>query len=301
MGEKTRGGDPIRDRMAATQRVSLRVLLLSLLPLAACLRQCTALPSRSSLLRPRPLRMAAPAYTAFPAVVTASAALSDNGASRLLRLRVASDAGEDAEAAAREYEPGHVLAVEMPAGSEVRLKGPYTVTRADHATGSVDVVYRVIQGESTALTDEHASTGVRKSALFERCAPGDAAAFGGKFKVPILRGVRSEHVKHVILVSTGVGVGPMIGFVEQCKRMWADPEHHPDAQPGVHGSVCAGVSITLFAGYRECADQVCTSLMSCMHSAHVVHTATQGEHAKACGRALLRMLIEGDASLAGVR
>lgn len=114
-----------------------------------------------------------------------------------------------------EYEPGHVLALEMEApqhgSSDVDsktsedakqnggwMRGPYTVSRSTDK--SIDILVKVV-GE--------------KSRLFSIATPGTPLQFGGKFKVPILEGIDVDTTKRVVLISTGVGVGPCVGAIEK--------------------------------------------------------------------------------------
>ena len=106
-----------------------------------------------------------------------------------------------------DYQPGHVLALEMEDTSgdlndDAKknggwMRGPYTVSRATDK--SLDVMVRVVG---------------KKSKAFSEAAPGTPVRFGGKFKVPILEGVQKEEVQKVVLVSTGVGIGPCVGAIE---------------------------------------------------------------------------------------
>mmetsp|Transcript_18303 Transcript_18303/g.52844 ORF Transcript_18303/g.52844 Transcript_18303/m.52844 type:complete len:333 (-) Transcript_18303:79-1077(-) len=114
------------------------------------------------------------------------------------------------------YEPGHVLALEIEGDVDVNdikpdaknakdmknnggwMRGPYTISRASEK--SFDVLVKVV-GE--------------KSKRFARATPGTPLKFGGKFKVPILEGINFESTKRVVLISTGVGVGPCIGAIEK--------------------------------------------------------------------------------------
>lgn len=95
-----------------------------------------------------------------------------------------------------DYSPGHVIALEVLEGDEW-LRGPYTLSRADSTT--FDVTYRVVGKKSQLMSSLEAGKDVR---------------FGGKFKVPIAEGIQAEGLERVVLISTGVGVGPMIGFAE---------------------------------------------------------------------------------------
>jgi len=185
------------------------------------------------------LGMAAPQYSAQAAAVVSSRPVSPNGASWLISLRALEHEID--------YQPGHVLAVEVtPQGHEKTLKGPYTVTRSDTDQRTVDVIYRVIVDPPASDSADHVESGpMRKTAAFKALREGDEnVSFGGKFKVPILEGI-SKDAKHVVLVTSGAGVGPCIGFVEQCVAAWAA------------GDEIAAPSVSLFAGYRNVGDIIC--------------------------------------------
>ncbi|CAM9339426.1 unnamed protein product [Heterosigma akashiwo] len=77
------------------------------------------------------------------------------------------------------------------------MRGPYTVSRATET--SFDVLIKVV-GE--------------KSKRFASAQPGTALRFGGKFKVPIIEGVKGNDVDRVVFISTGVGAGPCVGAIE---------------------------------------------------------------------------------------
>ena len=116
------------------------------------------------------------------------------------------------------YLPGHILGLEIEAG-----KGPYTVTRATEDT--FDVVYRVLPLG-------------RKTPSMAMLAPGAAVGFGGRFGTPIAEGIR-EGSERVVLLSTGVGVGPMLGYAEAAL------------------AEAAGPKLELYAGFRDRADVCC--------------------------------------------
>lgn len=100
-----------------------------------------------------------------------------------------------------EYQPGNVLAFEIRDSDEEWLKGPYTVSRCDPTEGTFDMCYRVVGN---------------KSEIFKSAKIDDTnVQFGGKFKVPILEGVVADEVERFVGVSTGVGIGPLLGFAEQ--------------------------------------------------------------------------------------
>eukprot|EP00568_Trieres_chinensis_P009285 CAMPEP_0183291034 /NCGR_PEP_ID=MMETSP0160_2-20130417/596_1 /TAXON_ID=2839 ORGANISM="Odontella Sinensis, Strain Grunow 1884" /NCGR_SAMPLE_ID=MMETSP0160_2 /ASSEMBLY_ACC=CAM_ASM_000250 /LENGTH=323 /DNA_ID=CAMNT_0025451781 /DNA_START=51 /DNA_END=1022 /DNA_ORIENTATION=+ len=122
------------------------------------------------------------------------------------------------------YEPGHVLALEIEAevegGAEDLddkthrdakenggwIRGPYTVSRSTEK--SFDVLIKVV-GE--------------KSKRFSTAKPGTPLQFGGKFKVPILEGISEGSTKRVVLISTGVGVGPCVGAIEKAVQLGSFP------------------------------------------------------------------------------
>lgn len=115
-----------------------------------------------------------------------------------------------------EYEPGHVIALEIQAadGNNAQdedskttkdaqenggwMRGPYTVSRSTDK--SLDILIKVV-GD--------------KSKRFSTAEPGTSLQFGGKFKVPILEGISTDTTKRVVFVSTGTGVGPCIGAIEK--------------------------------------------------------------------------------------
>jgi len=118
------------------------------------------------------------------------------------------------------YKPGHVLALEIQDENDDWLIGPYTISRCTES--SVDVLIRVVG---------------KKSERLATCDKDTRIKFGGKFKVPILDGI-SKECKRIVLLSTGVGVGPMIGAIEQALE---DGSYPP---------------IELFASYRTSSDVV---------------------------------------------
>jgi ferredoxin-NADP reductase len=159
-----------------------------------------------------------------------------------------------------DYEPGHVLALEIEANNtkddsifdnpferpaktqqdidknDGWMRGPYTVTRA--SSRSFDILIKVT-GE--------------KSHRFALAAPGSAIKFGGKFKVPIVDGIK-EGVKRVVMVSTGVGVGPCIGAIE---KLLNDNDN---------GN--AAMDVELLACYKEEGDVIYVDYLDEMQDKH---------------------------------
>ena len=111
-----------------------------------------------------------------------------------------------------EYEPGHVLALEMETDDSIEddkttkdakdnggwLRGPYTVSRSTDKT--IDILIKVVGDKSKRFSTAKSGTPMR---------------FGGKFHVPILEGIDVDTTKRVVMISTGVGIGPVVGAVEK--------------------------------------------------------------------------------------
>jgi len=107
------------------------------------------------------------------------------------------------------YQPGHVIAIEMKDPSDDKqgddaidtdgwMRGPYTVSRC-HGR-DMNVLIKTVGKKSNAMAS---------------AAPGTPVRIGGKFKVPILEGVtRRDELKRVVMISTGVGIGPCVGAIE---------------------------------------------------------------------------------------
>ena len=140
-----------------------------------------------------------------------------------------------------EYKPGHVLALEIekPASSDLKneknmkdadqnggwMRGPYTVSRATEK--SLDILIKVVGDKSKNLASAQ---------------PGTPLKVGGKFHVPIYDGINkdTDETKRVVLISTGVGIGPCMGAIEE---MLADNEF--------------SAKIDLFASFRTEPEIIC--------------------------------------------
>jgi ferredoxin-NADP reductase len=148
--------------------------------------------------------------------------------SYLLSVKYSNDYGDEAK-----YQPGNVLALEIQPPSDVMkaspssideyttmnekterdmndnegwLRGPYTVSRG------------LGDGEGFQILIKQVGY---KSNVMATAAPNTPVRFGGKFKVPIAEGILNNldldgknPAERVVLVSTGVGVGPCVGAVE---------------------------------------------------------------------------------------
>jgi len=155
--------------------------------------------------------------------VLANSIVSDRPGSKLLRIKA-----RDKEHAA-EYSPGHVLALRIPGVEEEHVEGkhgdgctaPYTITSCNRAKGTMSVLYRVIEGG-------------RMSQRLDKISRGGAVLFGGRFKDAIGDAV-AEEASHVICISTGVGLGPVVGFAQE-------------------ELVATNRQITLYGGFRDVRD-----------------------------------------------
>lgn len=126
---------------------------------------------------------------------------------------------KDDDAPALDYEPGHVLALEIQGDASSNanhdieidaktakdmekndgwMRGPYTVSRCKKDS-SLDILIKVVGA---------------KSKTFATAAPGTPVRFGGKFHVPIVEGI-APNTERIVMISTGVGVGPCIGAIEK--------------------------------------------------------------------------------------
>jgi ferredoxin-NADP reductase len=112
-----------------------------------------------------------------------------------------------------DYKAGNVLALEIQQDDDGNsnekntedtannggwMRGPYTVSRGSES--SFDIMLKVV-GD--------------KSKRFALAEPGTKLRFGGKFKVPIYEGIQKDTTQRVVLLSTGVGVGPCVGAIEE--------------------------------------------------------------------------------------
>eukprot|EP00527_Entomoneis_sp_CCMP2396_P005575 CAMPEP_0198143410 /NCGR_PEP_ID=MMETSP1443-20131203/7298_1 /TAXON_ID=186043 /ORGANISM="Entomoneis sp., Strain CCMP2396" /LENGTH=302 /DNA_ID=CAMNT_0043806643 /DNA_START=23 /DNA_END=928 /DNA_ORIENTATION=- len=113
-----------------------------------------------------------------------------------------------------EYKPGHVLALEIEnveSGDDKNnadaianggwMRGPYTVSRATE--NSLDILIKVVGDKSKILSEAKSGTPLK---------------FGGKFKVPIVEGIQKDDTKRVVFISTGTGVGPCVGAIEEALK-----------------------------------------------------------------------------------
>lgn len=157
----------------------------------------------------------------------------------MLHIEVSNDDNDNGDTGVTtlDYRPGHVLALEVqdtsedPSEDTIKnggwMRGPYTVSRATET--SLDILIRLVGG--------------KKSTALANAAPHTPVRLGGTFKVPILEGV-VEPVERLVLISTGVGVGPCIGAIEKALL---------DKSAG---GVSFSTPIELFASFRNPTDVV---------------------------------------------
>lgn len=136
------------------------------------------------------------------------------------------------------YQPGHILGfgISHPESGEA-LKGPYTVTRASSDGTTFDIVFRVIPDG-------------RKTPYMEQLVAGDAVSFGGQFGTPIAEGIAAGATR-VVGVSTGAGVGPLLGYAEAALSAPSGPSR-----------------VELFCGFRELQDVCCAAELDALAAAH---------------------------------
>ncbi|EJK75253.1 hypothetical protein THAOC_03028 [Thalassiosira oceanica] len=150
-----------------------------------------------------------------------------------------------------DYRPGHVLALEIemdetqrPLDKESKtykdaqanggwMRGPYTVSRCSER--KLNVLIKVVG---------------TKSRRFQSAEPGTKVKFGGRFHVPILDGIDVASTDRVVMISTGVGVGPCIGAIE----MALEDSFRPP--------------IDLIASYRSQDEVVCGDILDSMQQSH---------------------------------
>ena len=141
-----------------------------------------------------------------------------------------------------EYEPGHVLALEIQGDSKAPdvdektrrdmeqndgwMRGPYTVTRCNPKDSTLDILIKVVGAKSKVLATS---------------PPGTPVRFGGQFHIPIVQGI-APRTERIVMISTGVGVGPCVGAVEQLLSSEKKNFH--------------GLLIDLFACYRDEEDKL---------------------------------------------
>lgn len=178
---------------------------------------------RSVSISPLQAADGAPQYDKIDAVLKEAEKVAEG--SYMLHVEIVSrndDDDDEQQLPKLDYQPGHVLALELEDTSgdlnddDAKknggwMRGPYTVSRATER--SLDVMIRVVGKKSTA---------------FAEASPGTAVRFGGKFKVPILEGIAADDVQKVMMISTGVGIGPCVGAIEKATTA-TDPPFPPIA------------------------------------------------------------------------
>lgn len=171
---------------------------------------------------PSQLYASSPQYDTFEGTLETSHRLADNS----YLLHITAPSNDDSESILP-YKPGHVIALEIKADTETSgqnpydrtektlkdlenndgwLRAPFTITRS--TKDSFDILIKVVGDKSYTLAHAPENTPIR---------------FGGKFKVPIEDGIVESMEKakesggsidKIVMISTGVGVGPCIGAIE---------------------------------------------------------------------------------------
>ena len=117
------------------------------------------------------------------------------------------------------FEPGHVLGLGLKLNDNTLMRHAYTVSRGEPSARRFEHLYRVVSGG-------------RMSPLLAQTSPEDMVFFHGPFHSPIQQEIDAG-AEHVLLVSTGAGIGPLFGYAE---KALAEGEARP---------------MTLYAGFRE--------------------------------------------------
>ena len=153
--------------------------------------------------------------------------------SYLLTIDYENEQGDDNEKI--HYDSGHVLALEIQPPSEESDDAKFQITEktrkdSENNDGYMLGPYTVSFGYGTDKTKKDGFKVLvkevgYKSHVFATSEPGTPVRFGGKFKVPIAQGIRTSadadeteqrgSTKQVVLISSGVGVGPCVGAVEE--------------------------------------------------------------------------------------
>jgi ferredoxin-NADP reductase len=178
------------------------------------------------------------------------------------------------------YQPGHVLALEIqppPATTDDSLssstsfnttmnektkrdlnnndgwlRGPYTVSRGYGSSNSDSNDEKKNSPGFQVLIKEVGY----KSNVLATSIPGTPVQFGGRFKVPIVEGIRMasqvdneddeddlDTTKRVVMISTGVGIGPCIGAIELLLFPSADDDNNNNNNNN-------NIAIDLIASFR---------------------------------------------------
>lgn len=187
----------------------------------------------------------APQYDRRDAILRQAEVVGEG--SVMLHIDIRGADGDDTTAPL-DYQPGHVLALEIEEDKTAMtnekndedtknnggwMRGPYTVSRGSEK--SFDVLIKIVGDKSKRLASAE---------------PGTTLKFGGKFKVPIYEGI-SKGTKRVVLLSTGVGVGPCIGAIEQ---MLADEKF--------------AAKIDLFASFRREPEVISADYLDSLAAKH---------------------------------
>ena len=126
---------------------------------------------------------------------------------------------EAADDGAAAFQPGHVLGLGLKTNDSTLMRHAYTVSRGEPSARRFEHLYRVISGG-------------RMSPLLAQLSTADTVFFHGPFHTPIEQEIQTD-AEHILLISTGAGIGPLFGYVEKALR-------EGEARP-----------VSLYAGFRE--------------------------------------------------
>lgn len=134
------------------------------------------------------------------------------------------------------FDPGHVLGLGLRVAEHSLMRHAYTVSRGAPERRRFEHLYRVV-------------TGGRMSPRLAVLAAGDEVFFHGPFHTPIQIEIHPD-AEHIILVSTGAGIGPLFGYAEKALG-------EGEARP-----------MTLFAGFREESHMCLVRELAGLRSSH---------------------------------
>ena len=157
-----------------------------------------------------------PSYTTRDVILFRAEAIG-NSSSVLLHL----DRDVDEDPLPFTYLPGHVVALEVPLSLAVLdndddktdEKQQKTIRDAHTNHGWMRGPYTISSANANTLTILIQTVGL-KSRTLAQAPPQTRLRIGGQFHVPIVQGIVHPAVKRLVMISTGVGIGPCVGAME---------------------------------------------------------------------------------------
>ncbi|KAL7560204.1 hypothetical protein ACA910_020802 [Epithemia clementina (nom. ined.)] len=139
-----------------------------------------------------------------------------NSSSVLLHIDRCDNDDEDDNNEPFTYQPGHVVGLEIPLDlftdeEKATLIHHHSTTTKNG--GYVRAPYTIASASAQTVTILLQKVGPKSRAL-ARAPPKTRLRMGGKFHVPIVQGI-GPTAQRLILLSTGVGIGPCVGALEQ--------------------------------------------------------------------------------------